>query len=138
MAIDQTRHEQSTEPPNLGPRGGRDLPGITDPRNEAVVDFDGARSQHRVSAVNGKDGVGLEPQGHGAPTNSRSGRWRAVRKASPPGSTARPTSPSASGSPTSAPVGPRGGSAVLSHGSGRKTAARRAPGCDRRSRTEGA
>ena len=68
MAIDQTRHEQSTEPPDLGPGGGRDLPGIADPRDEAVFDLDGARRQHRVSAVNGEDGVGLEPHGHGGPT----------------------------------------------------------------------
>src|ERR1700722_5673551 len=131
MAIDQTRHEQSAKPPDLGPGGGRDLPGIADPRDEAVVDLDGARGQHGVSAVDREDCVGLEPHGHGAPTYNPSERSGGTRLASPPPFPATSTVPSGS-----RPTTPDTDAAVLNHGNGRKTAARQEPGSDRRSRTE--
>ena len=52
----------------------RDLPGIADPRNHTVVDLDRARREHGVGGVDGEDGVGLQPHGHGAPTYNRSER----------------------------------------------------------------
>ena len=96
MTVDQTRHEQSTKPPDLGSGGRRDLPGITDPRDEPVVDLDRSWREHRVGAVDREDGVGLEPHGHGAPRYNRSERWRETRMAPPPTFTAPSPLPSGS------------------------------------------
>ena len=59
-------------------------------------------SQHRVVRVDGEDGVGLEPKGHGAATNRRSDRSRETRMAPVPPSTVTSTVPSGSRPPTSA------------------------------------
>ena len=73
VAVDQPGHEQAPELVDLGPGGGRHLPGVADPGDEAVLDLHRARQQHGVVPVDGDDGVGHQPpNGHGVATNSRS------------------------------------------------------------------
>ena len=100
VAIDEAGHEQAAELAHLGPRRGRDLPRVADPRDEPVFDLHRSRQEHGVPGVDGEDGVGHQAQRHGAPTNRRPERSRETRIASGAPSTVTSTVPSGSRPPT--------------------------------------